>query len=138
MRKAILMMLVTVVSGGAAAEWVKIGTSHTQEHGYRFAYVDPSTIHKSGDMMRMLDMFDYEEAHHFFKPAGEAQRYLSQKGQSEYDCKSKRWRRLDFSLHSGNLAKGNVVYASNGTPGPWLPASAGTVFEARLIFACGI
>lgn len=136
MGKAILVMLLAVVSGSAAAGWVKIGTSHTQEHGYRFAYIDPSTLHKSGDRMRMLDLFDYEDAHHFFKPAGEALRYLSQKGQSEYDCKSKRWRQINFSLHSGHMGKGDVAYAFNGTPGPWRTAPSGTVFESRLIFAC--
>ena len=34
----------------AAAAWVKVGASHTKEHGYRYAYVDPSSIRKSGNM----------------------------------------------------------------------------------------
>jgi hypothetical protein len=137
MRKLIMLMWLVVVSGSSAAAWVKVGTSHTKDHGYRYAYVDPSSIRKSGDMPRMLDLLDFEDAQHFFKPAGGTLRYLSKRGQSEYDCKNKRWRQIDFSLFAGNMGKGKVVYASHGAPGPWHTAPSGSAFESRLIFACG-
>ena len=133
----IVLMLLAVVTSDAAADWVKVGSSYAPGHGYQFAYVDPSTIHKSGGMVRMLDMFDYERSHDFFMPAGRALKYLSKKGQAEYDCKGKRWRQVKFSLYSGNMGKGNVVYASKAMPGKWQTAPPGTVFESRLILACG-
>jgi hypothetical protein len=119
MRNSIVLMLLMMVSGSAVAVWVKVGTSHTKNHGYRYAYVDPLSIRKSGDMPRMLAS---EEAQHFFKPTGRTLRYLSKSGQSEYDRKNKRWRQIDFSLFAENMGRGKVVHVSLGTPGPWLTA----------------
>lgn len=53
MRKIILMLLLTVVSNSAMAEWVLVGGDYAVTY-----YVDPTTIHKSGNFVRMWDMID--------------------------------------------------------------------------------
>ena len=128
MRKAILMMLLAVVSSSAAAEWVSLGTT---DNGTT-VYVDPATIRRSGDMVKILSLTDLKTAE--ATPRG--WRYTSQKSQEEYDCKEKRWRILSFSQHSGNMGGGISVYVGSN-PGNWLPVAPGG--KDRLLWerACG-
>jgi hypothetical protein len=128
MRKAIVMMLLAVVSSSAAAEWVSLGTT---DNGTT-VYVDPATIRRSGGMVEILSLFDLKTAE--LTPQG--WRYTSQKSQQEYDCKEKRWRVLSFSQHSGNMGGGISVYVDSN-PGNWLPVAPGS--EGRLLWerTCG-
>ena len=55
MRKAILVMLLAVVSSSASAAWVKVSISEAGT-----GYVDPATIRKTGDKVTMSEMTDYK------------------------------------------------------------------------------
>ena len=49
-----MVLLLAMMSNGSAAEWVKVrGLS---EAGIT-VYADPTTIRRSGDMVKMLDMY---------------------------------------------------------------------------------
>ena len=80
MRKFIVLMLLAMVSTGATADWVKIG-SLSSLGGYD-VHVDPATISKVGNLVRMWDIMDFKT----LQVAGSS-RYLSIKRQLEYGCK---------------------------------------------------
>ena len=126
MRKAILMLLLFVMSSSAAAAWVLAGRNEITS-----AYADPASIRRTGDMVRMWDMFDLKTARELDKKP-----YLSMKREVEYDCKEERSRLLFFSGHSKNMADGEVVYSSSD-PHDWEPISSSSGNETLWKFACG-
>ena len=127
MRKALLMMLLGVVSSSAVAEWVEVGGNETTT-----TYADPATIRKTGNMVKMWHLLDYTKARGIeaHKP------HLSVKMQDEYDCKQERTRTIALSLHSGNMGEGEVLGTSTD-PGKWQPVSPDTLVETLWEFACG-
>jgi len=126
--RVIVLMLLVLVSGGTAAEWVAFGGS---DSGSFAIYVDP-TIRRSGNMVKMWVMFDFKTTQ---EQAG--RRYLSQKEESEYDCKDARYRTIYFSWHSGNMGSGNTVYSDNRIPENWRPVAPVSVVEDNWKAACG-
>lgn len=126
MRKAILVMLLAVVSSSAAAEWVEVARSDTSTF-----YADPATIRRAGNIVKMWDLIDRKTPDNFNnKP------YMSQRSQHEYDCKEEQWRTLYFTFFSGNMAGGNAVYIDSD-PGKWAPVPPGSIAEGMWKFACG-
>lgn len=107
------------------AEWVKVGENGNDTH-----YADPTSIIKSGNMVKMLILQDYKTA---VKVAGTA--FLSSEVQEEYNCGENQSRTLFFSFHSRNMGKGKRVY-SDPEPHPWEPARLGSVREILWKFAC--
>ncbi|MGA7750836.1 MAG: surface-adhesin E family protein [Gallionella sp.] len=128
MRKVILLMLLSVVSSNAMAEWVKVRIS---DDGNATAYVDPSTMLKDGSNVKMWALLDFRVA----KTTG-GETYLSTKQQNEFDCKKTKIRLLTFSLYSGNMGNGNVVYESPNI-GNWDMFFQGGLGEAFWKIACG-
>jgi hypothetical protein len=112
----------------AGAEWVPIG-SHTNNGGIDI-YAARSTIRRSGNLVKMWDMFDYKTAQVF-----EGKRFLSMKQEHEYNCKDGRLRNLSATGFAGHMGKGTVV-ESGDDPGPWQTASSGGVLDALRKFAC--
>ena len=127
MRNAIVMVLLSVVSGSAAAQWVEIGSNE-----FSTTYADPGTIRRSGDVVQMWHLLDYTQARGFqgIKP------YRSVTMQDEYDCKQERARTLSLSLHSGNMGEGDPL-GTTTDPGNWRPAPPDTLVETLREFACG-
>jgi hypothetical protein len=126
MRKAILLILLAVVSRSAAAEWVKVG-----DEGIVTSYADPATIRRAGNMATMWDMLDFKAVQ--ARPYGTP--YMSQKTQQEYDCKEERVRIIHSLRYSDNMARGEEVYADSD-PAEWKPVSPGSTIERLLKFAC--
>jgi hypothetical protein len=126
MRKAVLMLLLGVLSSSAAAEWVEVGGNESAT-----TYADPATIRRAGNMVRMWHLLDYAKARGIkgIKP------HLSVRMLDEYDCAQERARTLSFSLHSGSMGEGEVVGASNN-PGNWRPVPPDTLVETLRGFAC--
>ena len=124
MRKAILMMLLAIVSSSAAADWVEV-----YPHDQNFTnYADPATISKAGDIVTMRSMADRKE-----RPSD---KYGSVKFLIEYDCKKERYRMLDTSYHSGNMGKGAENHEKNVRP-YWKSVRRTGIFEAKWMVACG-
>jgi hypothetical protein len=128
MRKAISLMLLAVVSSGAAAEWVVVGSS---ENSTTTIYADPATIHRKGDMVKMWSLVDYKT------PQGSAPKpYMSMRSQDEYDCKDERARGLSLTRHAGNMARGKTVFTDSHRE-KWEPVPPNSVGEGLWKFACG-
>lgn len=128
MRKAILVMLLIIASNGAMAEWEAIGTS---SNGV-VTYAEPSTIRRSGDMVKMWSLYDY-------KTAGvvNGKLYLSIKAQDEYDCKDERSRTIYGSYHSGNMGRDGSHSRTNRPDDIWTPIPPGSAIELLWKIACG-
>ena len=128
MRKAIVMLLLAVVSSGAAAEWVKVGETSSAT-----VYVDPATVRRDGDLVKIETLYDLKAAI-VSKNNGKA--YTSQKSQSAYDCKEAQWRMLSFSWYSKNMSEGKMVEYLSDTY-KWEPIRPGSGVEMLWQFACG-
>ena len=130
MHKAVLMMLLAIVSSSVIAEWVEIGETDketTEAYASNF-YADPDTIRKTGNRVKMWSLVDY-------KITMEELGVTSSKSQDEYDCKEKKQRVLFISFYSGHMGKGETVVIHNER-GDWKPTSPGSANEAILKFAC--
>lgn len=128
MNKLIFLMLLGVMSiTSAAAEWVEVGRNDT------FAtFVDPSTIRKKGDIVKLWSLQDLKTAEVVVndKP------YLSAVGQEEYDCKEEQERTLALRFYAENMGRGKVVFTGDN-PGNWSPITPQTIGEMLWEFACG-
>ena len=127
MRKSILIMLLAVASGSAAAEWVVVDSNETT-----IIYADPATIRKNGHLAQMRDLFDFKAG----KMIAGAKQSMSFRKEQEYDCNTQQARMLSYSWHSGNMGAGEIV-ANDAQAGNWRPVLQGTVIEKLWNVACG-
>jgi hypothetical protein len=128
MRKIVVTMLLTVMSSSAGAEWVRAGDT-----GNAAIYFDPATLSRAGNIVNMDVLYDLKAAVHSMTNGNQ---YASQKSQTEYDCKDKQWRMLNFSWYSGNMGAGKMVeYLADAFK--WEPVPPGSGVEALWQLACG-
>lgn len=129
MRKVILMILLVVASGNAAAGWVKV--TGISDSGLT-VYADPTTISKSGDTATMWSLYDFKAAQveEGFEP------YVSARFQVEYDCKEKQKRVIEFNNYSKRMGSGEVVFSYNDTD-KWTPVEPESISEPLWKSACG-
>lgn len=122
-----LTLLLVAMSAGALAEWIPFGGD-----GKSFnAHVDPSSIRKSSNIVKMWTMSD------FVTPQGVAGKaYFSKKEHFEFDCTNEKIRLLSsvkYELHSG---LGKTIDFDNDSTST-IPAVPGSVAEAFMHVACG-
>lgn len=129
MHKMIAMMLLAMMSSGAAAEWVF--AARAEPFGIVDYYVDFYTIRRNGDMVKMWDMMDFKTAQ-----VASGKRVLSSKSQKEYNCKDDGFRDISVVFYSGNLGSGNVAETKNNIL-DWAPVTPGSVVEILSKAACG-
>lgn len=103
MSKVILIMLLAVVSFGAAAEWVKVGSD-----GRKNTYYDSSSIRKADNKVKMSHLFELQMIE---EVAGKP--FRSIEVQAEYDCKELQWRALSSYAYSGNMGNSDVNLGNN-------------------------
>lgn len=125
MRRAILMMLLAVVSSSAEAGWVAVGSSESYT-----AYADSAAARKADNMVKMWNIFDYKTGRLF-----EGKRFLSSTTRYEYDCKEERERLLFISARTQNMGKGDAVI-TDPFPHEWRPLRHGSIIEALWKYAC--
>lgn len=130
MRKAILMMLLSVVSSSAMAGWVKVITDGNYDNqspcdkSCYFIYVDMATISKSGDTIKVWRMNDFSKLepliNRWLPPSStNSKAHLSVRIQEEYNCRDQQVRLLFASYHSGHMGGGQTVHAGS-VPGKWI------------------
>ena len=123
----ILLLLLTVAGSSAAAGWVEVGGNEVVT-----TYADSGTIRKSGNLVKMWHLLDYEKA----RGIEGVRPYLSIRMLDEYDCAEERTRTLSIVLHGGNMGAGEVL-GSVTEPGDWRPVLTDTLVETLRAFACG-
>ena len=126
MKRLLLGLMLLVTAGAASAEWTRL--SETDNYIY---YVDLATIRRNGNLVKIWTLADFKAVR---KNAGKS--FLSEKSQSEYDCKEEKSRILAFTWFDGKMGSGKVV-VSDSDPGKWSPIQPGSVGEALWKIACG-
>jgi surface-adhesin protein E len=122
----LLFTLLLLSREPAYAEWVAIGDNN----GGMTIYVNPDTIHRKGDLVMIWFLNDFSTAR-----AMDANRYLSNKTQAEFDCAKERFRLLAFSDFSGNMGHGEVVHSISGES-KLGPVPQDSIAESLWKFAC--
>lgn len=138
MRRAVFIVLLAAAGGGAfaalgerdakgaAAGWIQTGGN-----GFCVLYSNPATIRREGDRVKIWELLD----HKVMVQLADGKAHMSIKRLSEYDCAQDRWRTLNLTLHTGQMATGEVVYSS-ADPDDWHPVLIGSAGEALRAFAC--
>jgi hypothetical protein len=125
MKKAILMVVLAAVGGGAwAQQWVPVSVGAT--HGF-VHYVDPSTIRKTGHLRRYWTLIDLAQP----DKAGNR----SYRSFWEMDCNEARTRALQEDYFRGQMATGGRSDGVN-SPTEWSYVAPGTVQDAQMKFVC--
>mgnify|MGYP006271763203 CR=1 FL=1 len=125
-----LLILLLCGTGGARAEWTRLGASASASDAY-VLYIDRSTLRREGDRVRLWDLQDFKQT----QTIGERS-YRSEKTELEFDCKARRTRVLSIIDFFGGMATGDIVY-SDGDPSDWVAVAPGTLGELEWKAACG-
>lgn len=120
MKYAVIMIPLLLLSGPAHAEWVKIDEQVTQ-------YVDPDTISRKGDLVKMWILADFKSSAGFD---------WSIKQQREFDCAKDSHRHLATLTFSGHMGKGRVM-GSDRDISEWYSVEPGTMQQTLWKVACG-
>ena len=128
MKRLMLVLILAMIATAARAEWTAMGG--TDEFT---TYVDRATIRRSGNLVKMWELFDYNSVQTKF---GLAYSILSVMYQDEYDCKNEQIRRLAFVWHDGNMGSGKAVFSDSDT-GKWSPIAPGSIALTLWKVACG-
>ena len=71
-------------------------------------YVDPTTISRKGDLVKMWVLYDFK-----FVQTIESKSYLSATWQQQFNCSEQRSRNLAYTYYSNNMGHGNVTVAGD-------------------------
>lgn len=128
MKYVLLLVLPLLLSSGPAyAEWVRLNEN---EEGTT-VYVDPDTIRRKGDRVKMWELYDYKTALNTASGPSSSNRQ-----QSEYDCPEERTRTLAAQTYSGNMLSGKFLKNYTFDEDQWQPIPPGTLGQALWQFAC--
>jgi hypothetical protein len=107
----------------AHAEWRPI--SYAAGSGGFTIYIDPATVLRQGDLVKMLVLYDFR-----FVQAIKGISYLSATWQQQFDCADPRSRHLSYKYHSDNRGNGKVMFEGNDEGSKWIrlaPKSAAAI-----------
>lgn len=129
MHKAVLSLLLAMVSSSAIAEWELLGTDG---NGTATVYADSSAIYKRDGVVKIWTMIDFK------KPANlsDGKQFLSWKTQYEFDCKRKRSRTLAATMHSENMGGGELTNHLDFESPAWAGVPPDSNGEVLWIYAC--
>ena len=120
--KKTLLLALMLVTGYAWGEWVRVSWNDNFDR-----YIDPSTIRKDGNLVRVWEITDLKQRH----KDGE----LSRRTRNEYDCKQERYRILTISSHTGPMASGTTL-ATEGESFTWDYIPPNSIVETVLKKLC--
>jgi surface-adhesin protein E len=124
----LLITLPVLSSGPAYAEWMWVSANN--QVGLTI-YVDPDTISRNGDLVKLWQLYDYKAVQTVGSDA-----FLSSKAQRQFDCVKQRTRLLAFTHFTGNMGSGNRVF-SDLDESEWRPVASGSVGQSMWKVACG-
>lgn len=126
------------------AEWAEVTAIHSQESPEtQTAYVDPATIHKSGNLVNMMVLIDHQSGlskemeSRLDKIFSGYTREITKswKVQDEFDCKAKKLRMLSYTAFSEHMGNGEIV-PSNMVANQWEPVIPESIGYALWKYAC--
>jgi len=122
----LLLVILMLVSGQAASEWVMLGGNESIT-----LYVDPAMVRRSRSMVKIWTLVEFGSLQ-----VSEGKFFMSEKQQAEYDCTGYRRRLLAFVGYSESQGDGDLVY-SDATTREWEPIVPDSVDEFLWKLACG-
>ena len=120
--KTILLLVHLLLALPAWAGWEELCENEESVH-----YVDWTTLKADGQRRSVWGLIDMKT------PV--AGRGNSKRSLDEYDCKAARWRYLQSTDFSGQMAGGNILINSSA-PTPWQYVAPGTFGAMVLETAC--
>ena len=123
--------LLLLGAGAAQAEWTQIGVSRKADDAFTL-YVDPATIQRNGNLVRMWDLQDFRQPQQV-----DGKTYFAEKTQIEFDCEAKKARILATIDCAGRMCTGKVVYSDADTS-EWTAVGANTLGELEWKAACTV
>ena len=128
MKNLLLTLMLTVISISAMAEWVELTKGDKEA---QTVYVDPATIHKDSNNVKIWFLFDYKKAQELaYLPL-----YMSIKRQNEFNCKERHIRKLYVSYHAKQMGGGKVIYSDNNS-NDWSPVLLDSIDRELWKYAC--
>ena len=129
MKKLLLIILLTLISTGAMAEWNL--ADYTDEVTF---YFETTSIRKKADIATLWVLSDYK------KPVKISNNpYLSDKSKVSYDCENESRKFLSIIQYEENMGKGKVVrdfdYSDTHT---YSAVPPGSVDATLMKIACGM
>ena len=124
----LLMILLVLRSEPVYAEWTAVEKIN---QGEMSVYVDSDTINRSGDVVKMWELWDFKTTRTEPKPP-----HMSVKSQREFDCTKKVGRLLAVTAFSGNMGSGKVVYSYSDFEHQRIPIEPGSVAESVWKVVC--
>ncbi|OIQ89743.1 hypothetical protein GALL_283590 [mine drainage metagenome] len=128
MGKAVLMLLLALASGHAAADWRLVDISND---GTIAAYADPATISKSGYNVKIMTMFNYKRAR-----VVDGKPYLSYQSLDEYDCSTGAMRSVSSTSYAKSMGEGEVVARDSTADASFQPFPNDSLASYMWEFAC--
>ena len=126
MKKILLILILFAVSNSAMAEWVYINKSIDT-----FYYINPETIQKSGNTVKMWILGDFIEARKLKNGVINS----SIRDQAEYSCKERQSRSNYQVLYTENMGKGEIIHTFD-QPGELRFVVRGSAGVSHFEFAC--
>jgi hypothetical protein len=126
MKKLLLILLLTIFSNGAMAEWTLISIDDAFD-----VYVDIASKLKSGKKVKIWTLQDYKSP----QTDSSERLYLSALIQREFDCFNETITILSFALYTENMQSGSAINTYTFQPAkttnePIVPNSMGeSVFK---------
>jgi hypothetical protein len=126
----LLITLLAVSSGSVHAEWVAV-EKNNELAGIMTVYVDPDTILRKGNLVKMWQLIDYKTMQGGRSPS----RFSSTKIHKEFDCAEVRLRLLALTDFWGNMGTGEPsgAYVEGGN---WVAVEPDSINQALREVAC--
>jgi hypothetical protein len=111
-----------------AVDWVESGEAG---NGSLTQYVDPQSIRRDGNKVRLWLLRDYKSV----QVAGN-KTHLSAVDRKEYDCFEDTVRTMDIYEYSGKMGKGDIVLSIPNVTNPAASVIPGSIAATNLKIAC--
>jgi hypothetical protein len=132
MTQLLLIALLALSSRPVYAEWVSIDGKFEEGPTPYTVYVDPDTIGRNGDVVKLWALMDFKIIQTEPSPS-----HLSVKSQREFNCTDEHVRLLALTAFSGHMGNGNAVYSYSDSNDRGIAVELDSVAHRLWKFACG-
>lgn len=119
----VLLTLLLTAAAPAWTDWVRYSETKSAFH-----YLDPDTILRDGNLVRVWTLQDWNE------PGSDGTRSL--RILFEFDCQEERMRSVSAFAHSGHMAGGQASVTSDILKRSWVNIVRGSAFASAFKLVC--
>lgn len=128
----LMLMSLILLPVPVQAEWVAIADRY-QSHPLQVAYVDPSSIHRNGNVVTLSAMIDWKEMQGGRTPT----RFYSTTLSKQVDCAGKLVRTLASTDYYGHMGMAEVIGGGrHSSEDQWVAIEPGTINQGLWETAC--